>query len=261
MIKFVVCVIFASVVHARLLRKRQTPCPEVCDGSRCPVAPESRCYYGVVKDSCGCCTVCASGEGDICGERGIGLCGEGMTCEYPAGKRRMRGLCVCTLAEPVCGSDGRTYPSMCRLRAENKIAELSINPPVILIQKGHCDSGEYPSCGWGPKEANFHRLHLLISSQPCKEAYCYQDISLCLCIFFMYFLRWITGLYNPNCWINRLYSPNCWITGLYRPNYLSSWPNMGICALLQCVSQAACSLHPVGIVINLLSRKAELLLL
>ncbi|XP_038854328.1 serine protease HTRA1 [Salvelinus namaycush] len=141
MIKFVFCIIFVAVVHARLLRKRQTPCPEVCDGSRCPVAPESRCYYGVVKDSCGCCTVCASGEGDICGERGIGLCGEGMTCEYPAGKRRVRGSCVCTLSEPVCGSDGRTYPSMCRLRAENKIAELSINPPVILIQKGHCDSG------------------------------------------------------------------------------------------------------------------------
>ncbi|CAB1320030.1 unnamed protein product [Coregonus sp. 'balchen'] len=105
MIKFVACILFATVVHARLLRKRQTPCPEDCDASRCPAAPESQCYYGVVKDSCGCCTVCASGE------------------------------------EPVCGSDGRTYPSMCRLRAENKIAEFSINPPVILIQKGHCDSG------------------------------------------------------------------------------------------------------------------------
>ncbi|XP_010875203.2 serine protease HTRA1 [Esox lucius] len=141
MIKFVVCVLIASAVHARLLRKRQTTCPEICDASRCPPDPESRCYYGVVKDSCGCCAVCASGEGDLCGERGLGVCGDGMSCAYPAGKRGVRGSCVCTLAEPVCGSDGRTYPSICRLRAENKRAELSKNPSVLLIQKGHCDSG------------------------------------------------------------------------------------------------------------------------
>ncbi|KAG9354719.1 hypothetical protein JZ751_001432 [Albula glossodonta] len=140
MMKFVACILFASVVQPRLVRKRQTPCPEVCDTSRCPPSSDS-CYYGVVKDYCNCCIICASGERDICGERGIGVCGEGMVCDYEQGKRRHRGTCVCISTEPVCGSDGRTYPSLCRLRAENRRAGLSGTPPVIQIQKGHCDSG------------------------------------------------------------------------------------------------------------------------
>uniref|UniRef100_A0A3B5BM62 Kazal-like domain-containing protein n=1 Tax=Stegastes partitus TaxID=144197 RepID=A0A3B5BM62_9TELE len=55
---------------------------------------------------------------------------------------RVSHLCVCASSGPVCGSDGRTYPSICRLRAENKRAELGETPPVILIQRGRCDSGE-----------------------------------------------------------------------------------------------------------------------
>ncbi|KAG7480761.1 hypothetical protein MATL_G00059710 [Megalops atlanticus] len=138
--KFIACIFFASFVHSRLLRKRQTLCPEICDVSRCPPAPQS-CYYGAVKDYCGCCVICAAGEGDQCGERGIGVCGEGMVCNYDPGKRKHRGSCVCTSTEPVCGSDGRTYPSLCRLRAENRRADITGTPPVILIQKGRCDSG------------------------------------------------------------------------------------------------------------------------
>ncbi|XP_036382971.1 serine protease HTRA1 [Megalops cyprinoides] len=140
MMKFIACIFFASFVHSRLLRKRQTLCPEICDVSRCPPAPQS-CYYGVVKDYCGCCVICAAGEGDQCGEHGIGVCGEGMVCNYDPGKRKHRGSCECTSTEPVCGSDGRTYPSLCRLRAENRRADITGTPPVILIQKGRCDSG------------------------------------------------------------------------------------------------------------------------
>ncbi|XP_064209981.1 serine protease HTRA1 [Anguilla rostrata] len=139
MFKLMACILFASVVHSRLLRKRQAPCPEVCDVSHCP-ASES-CYYGVVKDNCGCCVICASGEGDICGEHGTGTCGEGMVCDYAPGNHRHQGSCVCSSNEPVCGSDGRTYPTLCRLRAENRRAEISGTPPVILIQRGRCDSG------------------------------------------------------------------------------------------------------------------------
>ncbi|KAJ8263530.1 hypothetical protein COCON_G00159870 [Conger conger] len=139
MLKLMACILFASVVQSRLIRKRQTPCSEVCDVFRCP-APES-CYYGVVRDHCGCCVICASGEGDICGELGTGICGEGMVCDYEPGTRRLRGSCVCTSNEPVCGSDGRDYPSICRLRAENRRADISGTPPVILIQRGRCDSG------------------------------------------------------------------------------------------------------------------------
>ncbi|KTG04684.1 hypothetical protein cypCar_00000562 [Cyprinus carpio] len=61
-----------------------------------------------------------------------------MTCEYRSGAR---GTCVCESHEPVCGSDGRTYPSVCRLKAENRRAEKSDIPAVIFIQTGPCETG------------------------------------------------------------------------------------------------------------------------
>ncbi|XP_039625177.1 serine protease HTRA1 [Polypterus senegalus] len=130
----------AVLPEAHRLRKRQTPCPHICDTARCPPLPE-HCYYGEVKDDCGCCDICGAGEGDQCGGRGAGVCGDGLRCVYPPGKRRPRGTCVCHSSEPVCGSDGRTYPNLCRLRAENKRAQLNNTPPVLLIQKSRCDSG------------------------------------------------------------------------------------------------------------------------
>uniref|UniRef100_A0A4W4H3Y5 HtrA serine peptidase 4 n=1 Tax=Electrophorus electricus TaxID=8005 RepID=A0A4W4H3Y5_ELEEL len=139
--KLVIYLLVTLLVRARHLRKRQTLCPDVCDVSRCLSSLES-CYFGVVRDGCNCCAVCAAGEGDFCGASGYGVCGEGTACTYGAGERaNARGTCVCTLAEEVCGSDGRTYPSICRLKAENKRAELSDTPVVILIQKGPCNSG------------------------------------------------------------------------------------------------------------------------
>ncbi|XDV20943.1 hypothetical protein PO909_026147 [Leuciscus waleckii] len=117
--KLLACVLMASELQARDLRKRQTLCPDVCDLSRCSSAPEF-CYFGVVKDSCGCCTMCAAEEGEYCGER---------------------GTCVCDSHEPVCGSDGRTYPSICRLKAENRRAKMSGIPAVIFIQRGPCETG------------------------------------------------------------------------------------------------------------------------
>ncbi|KAM3868367.1 serine protease HTRA1B [Diretmus argenteus] len=131
-------ILLTSVVHARLLGKRQTPCP--CP-SRCP-APPPACYYGLVKDGCGCCTVCAAGEGEICGEGSSGApCGDGLRCDASPGKGSgFRGSCVCASSGPVCGSDGRTYPSVCRLRAENERAEFIGTSPVIFIERGRCDS-------------------------------------------------------------------------------------------------------------------------
>lgn len=130
--------------HRRLARHRARTragaCTGACDPSVCPRAPDS-CYFGAVTDPCTCCPVCAAGEGDACdGERT--LCGEGLECaRAPGGRAR----CACVEQGEVCGSDGRTYPSACRLKAENRRAELSHAPPVILIQKSACGTGESPA--------------------------------------------------------------------------------------------------------------------
>ncbi|XP_070760041.1 serine protease HTRA1 [Enoplosus armatus] len=132
--------LLASAVHAGPLRTRQT-CTPVCDASRCPAPPQA-CYYGHVKDGCGCCVVCAAGEGDACGDRSGLSCGDGLRCDsFPGELGGLHSSCVCAASGPVCGSDGRTYPSICRLTAENRRAELGENPPVILIQRGWCNSG------------------------------------------------------------------------------------------------------------------------
>ncbi|XP_037338669.2 serine protease HTRA1 [Pungitius pungitius] len=130
--------LLAAAAHAGLLTERPS-CPDVCVASRCPPASRQPCYYGRVQDGCGCCTVCAAGEGEACGERGP-PCGTGLQCDAVAGGG-LRGSCVCASSGPVCGSDGRTYPSVCRLRAQNTRAELGEGPPVIVIQRGSCDSG------------------------------------------------------------------------------------------------------------------------
>ncbi|TNN69080.1 Serine protease HTRA1 [Liparis tanakae] len=130
--------LLASVVQAIPLRKSHT-CPSVCDTSRCPPPPSQlACYYGRAADGCGCCVVCASGEGDACGESSGLPCGEGLLCDSIP--RKLGSTCVCASSGPVCGSDGRTYPSVCRLAAENRRAELGQGPAVLLIQRGWCDS-------------------------------------------------------------------------------------------------------------------------
>ena len=57
---------------------------------------------------------------------------------------RPLGTCGCPAAgATVCGSDGRTYRSLCALRAENRAARLRGALPAVPVQKGDCgDPGE-----------------------------------------------------------------------------------------------------------------------
>uniref|UniRef100_A0A8C6SRL8 HtrA serine peptidase 4 n=1 Tax=Neogobius melanostomus TaxID=47308 RepID=A0A8C6SRL8_9GOBI len=74
-------------------------------------------------------------EGEDCG----GLaCGDGLRCERGSQERPGSRACVCETKGPVCGSDGRTYPSVCRLRAENSRAEMEGAPLVTMVQRGEC---------------------------------------------------------------------------------------------------------------------------
>ncbi|XP_067409564.1 insulin-like growth factor-binding protein-like 1 [Emydura macquarii macquarii] len=126
------------------------PClPERCPPARCP-APEL-----AARDECGCCPRCLGAEGEPCGGRGAGGgprgpgCGPGLVCVSQArggggggAAAEGTGRCVCEADGAVCGSDGRSYPSLCALRlragprrlrkahdGECKLAPVIVVPP------------------------------------------------------------------------------------------------------------------------------------
>lgn len=126
------------------------PCPEACDLTRCPPMPTCSTGMAPVPDRCGCCPVCAAAEGQECGGARGRPCISGLRCGAPFSREPSGGawLGTCDCAEgaedsAVCGSDGRTYPSLCSLRKENRAARLRGALPAVPVQKGGCgDPGE-----------------------------------------------------------------------------------------------------------------------
>ncbi|XP_028564603.1 serine protease HTRA4 isoform X1 [Podarcis muralis] len=116
------------------------PCPPTCEPERCPGRSALACSAAggeLRPDRCGCCWECAGGEGQPCAPGG--RCARGLACRRPPGGGGARGTCSCAESPlAVCGSDGRTYRSLCHLRAENQQAGRRRELPVIAVQKGGC---------------------------------------------------------------------------------------------------------------------------
>ncbi|KAB0343428.1 hypothetical protein FD754_020354 [Muntiacus muntjak] len=125
-----------------------------CEPAACPPLPPRGCQLGETRDACGCCPVCARGEGEPCGGGGAGRghCAPGMECVKSRKRRKgkagaaaggplVSGVCVCKSRYPVCGSDGVTYSSGCQLRAASLRAESRGEKAITQVSKGTCEQG------------------------------------------------------------------------------------------------------------------------
>ncbi|KAF7241188.1 Insulin-like growth factor-binding protein-like 1 [Varanus komodoensis] len=122
------------------------PCqPERCVPARC-AAPEL-----TARDECGCCERCLSAEGERCGGARGARCGPGLVCvsQRPAepspeaaGEEEGTGRCVCKEDGAVCGSDGRSYSSVCALHLHSWRAVHGGRERVRKAHDGECKLGE-----------------------------------------------------------------------------------------------------------------------
>ncbi|KAM7319708.1 hypothetical protein ACRRTK_021391 [Alexandromys fortis] len=89
-----------------------------CRLDRCPEPSPCPAPWIAARDECGCCARCLGSEGASCGGRVGARCGPGLVCASRAAETAPEGtgLCVCAQRGTVCGSDGRSYTSICALR-------------------------------------------------------------------------------------------------------------------------------------------------
>ncbi|KAK2815685.1 hypothetical protein Q5P01_026152 [Channa striata] len=116
---------------------RKDRCASWCDVGSCP---SPSCPGGYVPDRCNCCLVCSPREGDPCGRKNDPPCAEGLECRPPAAGRRRgsKRVCRCKAEHEVCGSDGKTYGNVCKLRAASRKAQQVGRVEVSQAHRGPC---------------------------------------------------------------------------------------------------------------------------
>uniref|UniRef100_A0A8C6REJ5 Insulin-like growth factor binding protein-like 1 n=1 Tax=Nannospalax galili TaxID=1026970 RepID=A0A8C6REJ5_NANGA len=101
-----------------------------CQPERCPVPAPCPAPWIAARDECGCCTRCLGAEGASCGGQEGVRCGPGLVCA---------SLCVCAQRGAVCGSDGRSYPSVCALRLRARLAPRAHPGHLHKARDGPCE--------------------------------------------------------------------------------------------------------------------------
>ncbi|XP_029950874.1 serine protease HTRA3-like [Salarias fasciatus] len=133
--------VLLAVVFVFTQPVRAEKCASRCDVSLCP---SPSCLGGYVLDRCNCCLVCSPRDGDPCGRKNDLPCGDGLECRWPlrlqAGRRGRgsAGACRCKTQHRVCGSDGKTYSNVCKMRAASRKAVNKGREAVIQAHKGSC---------------------------------------------------------------------------------------------------------------------------
>ncbi|ELT93934.1 hypothetical protein CAPTEDRAFT_166448 [Capitella teleta] len=114
-----------------------------CEPSECS-APVN-CVAGVVKDSCGCCNICAKAEYELCdhprikSSKHLGRCGDQLECRVRndlADEDKPEAICFCRIEGELCGTDNVTYDNICGLMAETA----RTNKKVKVHSKGPCNA-------------------------------------------------------------------------------------------------------------------------
>ncbi|XP_038629883.1 kazal-type serine protease inhibitor domain-containing protein 1-like [Scyliorhinus canicula] len=124
----------------RLLQEGEG-CPE-CESDQC--VPPQGCLAGPVRDSCNCCWECGNIEGQICdldnSNHFYGQCGENLECRLDPGDLGQGEVpepqCFCLSNQAVCGSDGQTYPQICKFQEAAHGNETS---NITLAHAGPCE--------------------------------------------------------------------------------------------------------------------------
>lgn len=154
---------------------RSDECASRCDVSSCP---SPSCPGGYVPDRCSCCLVCSPREGDPCGRRSDLPCGDGLECKPSAAERRRgsKRVCRCKTEHRVCGSDGKTYGNVCRMRAASRKARQMGRGAVSQAHKGACSPAAAGRTE-GNKEPNSAAADVRLSPQLNTKGSSFQELQ------------------------------------------------------------------------------------